>query len=132
MNINIFLNKKYYKDTNVISAIEDYKRRCGRFVSIKLFFNVDEKLISQSMSYNINVTQNGMFMDSRMFSESINKCLLGRIKNLNILFENSMFKFNKEICFCNVDLLSTGFLYVMIIEQIYRAYKIINNEPYHK
>lgn len=132
MKVNLFLDKKYYKDADIKKALEDYRKRCSRFVDIKLFYKIDLKLFLDSTSYNINVTKNGELINSELFSKVISRCSLNRFKNLNILFENKDLKFNRDICFCNIDLLSTGFLYVMVVEQIYRSYKIINNEPYHK
>lgn len=126
------MDKKYFKDNLIIEAMKDYMKRCSRFVEVNLFYKLNEKLLLHSSSFNINVNKYGDYLNSIEFSKIINNCLINRFKNINVLFENNDFKSNYDICFLNADIISTGFLYVMVIEQIYRSYKIINNHPYHK
>ncbi len=133
MNINLFVNKKFLKDKYVKEAFDDYTKRCSKFVTIKILDVLNESLLSESTSYNINVSTSGKYIDSIELSNIINFCSLNRFKNINIIFSCDKEEFLKNsICFFNIDICHTGFLYVMVMEQIYRGYKIINNEPYHK
>lgn len=132
MKINIFVNRKFLNKKYVKEAIEDYKKRCSKFVKLNFLYKLDEDLISKSTSYNINATVSGNYIDSIAFSKIINTCSLNRIKDINIFFELDYKYVDQSICFFNVHIEDTGFLYVLILEQIYRSYKIINNEPYHK
>lgn len=132
MKINIYVDKKYINKKNIKEAVEDYKKRCSKFVKVNLYYDLNEDLFLKSTSYNINVTTKGKYINSISFSNFINECLLNRIKDINIVFELNYKYIKNNICFSNVDIISSGFLYVMVLEQIYRSYKIINNEPYHK
>ncbi len=133
MNINLFLNKKFLKDKYIKEAFNDYIKRCSKFVTIKILDFLNESLLLESTSYNINVSTSGKYIDSIELSNIINSCSLNRFKNINIIFSCDKKEFMKNsICFFNIDISHTGFLYVMVMEQIYRGYKIINNEPYHK
>lgn len=132
MKVNIFLNEKFIKNRYIKESINDYKKRCSKFVIVNLLYKLDLDLFLERTSYNINVTETGRYVSSICFSGIINNCLLNRFKNINIVFDYKNLSFKDDICFCNIDILSSGFLYVMVLEQIYRSYKIINNEPYHK
>ncbi|BAK81882.1 23S rRNA (pseudouridine(1915)-N(3))-methyltransferase RlmH [Candidatus Arthromitus sp. SFB-rat-Yit] len=130
MKINLFLDKRDLKNSNLIQAIMDYYKRITKFVKINVYYSLDNKLIGRD-DYNINVTTvDGEYMNSIEFSDIIKYKSINRVKNINIFFV----KFNKlyhNICFVCFNL-SKDLLVLILLEQIYRAYKIINNEPYHK
>ena len=133
MKINIFVNSKYLNKKYIQEAIEDYKKRCSKFNKITFYNKFNEELLLKSTSYNINVTTEGKYINSIAFSNVINDCLLNRFKDFNVFFELENKHDNvNNMCFYNVNIISSGFLYVMVLEQIYRSYKILNNEPYHK
>lgn len=132
MRINIFLNKKFLKDKYIKEAFDDYFKRCSKVVNIRALTSLDENLLLDSTSYNINVSTIGKYINSIELSNIINSCSLNRFKNINIIFSYNGNCTRNNICFSNINILHTGFLYVMVMEQIYRSYKIINNEPYHK
>lgn len=129
MRINLFLNKKDLRKSDLFLAIMDYCKRIDRFVKINIYYCLNSKLFDHADSYNINVSVDGEYMDSIRFSNIIRSKSMGRIKNINIVFGVSNLYHN--ICFVcfkiNMDLLC-----LIVLEQIYRSYKIINNEPYHK
>lgn len=129
MRINLFLNKKDLRNFDLFPAIMDYFRRIDKFVKINIYYCLNSKLFDQSDSYNINISIDGEYMDSIEFSNIIRFKSMDRIKNINIVFGTSNLYHN--ICFVcfNVDI---DLLFLIVLEQIYRSYKIINNEPYHK
>ena len=129
MRINLFLNKKDLRNSDLFPAIMDYFRRIDKFVKINICYCLNSKLFDQSDSYNINVSIDGEYMDSIEFSNIIRFKSMDRIKNINIVFGTS--NLYHTICFVcfNVDI---DLLFLIVLEQIYRSYKIINNEPYHK
>ena len=129
MRINLFLNKKDLRNSDLFPAIMDYFRRIDKFVKINIYYCLNSKLFDQSDSYNINVSIDGEYMDSIEFSNIIRFKSMDRIKNINSVFGTSNLYHN--ICFVcfNVDI---DLLFLIVLEQIYRSYKIINNEPYHK
>ncbi len=127
MKVNLFFNLSV-KDKDILKGINDYHKRIGKFTKVTLFNTIDEKLLLNN-SYNINVTTKGRYMSSLEFSNIISDNILNRVKNFNIVF-NKNTKYD-NICFVNFDI-NEEYLYMMVLEQIYRSYKIINNEPYHK
>ncbi len=130
MKINFFLSNRI-KNRDILKLFDDYKKRCSRFVSINLYYELCEKIISYENNYNIYVSSSGKYIDSITFSKLVNECELNRVKNLNILFDDYNLENIEKICFIN-EKIDESFLYVMVIEQIYRSYKINNNEIYHK
>lgn len=129
MKINLFIGSNRIRDKDILSGLNDYCRRINRFNKINIINKIDNKILNSENSYNINISQTGRCVNSFDFSDIIVFHSINRTKNINILFD-----YNSEydnICFVNFNI-NREFLYVMVLEQIYRSYKIINNEPYHK
>ncbi len=132
MKINIFLNKKFVRNRYILDCLYDYSNRCRRYININIVYEASGLSVLNDGDYNINICKSGKYMDSVEFSNILDRCAISRIKNVNVFFGLSDICNRNDICFCNVDLEYSGFLYCMVLEQIYRAYKIINGEPYHK
>ena len=80
----------------------------------------------------------GKHLTSEEFSKFISNC--GVMGNSNIVFviggslglsEEVIKRANYKLCFSKMTFPHQLFR-VMLLEQIYRAYRIINNAPYHK
>ena len=87
--------------------------------------------------YNILMDINGEMIDSVSFSNKINNLL---ISHGNITFiiggSNGVSEEIKKICNYRLSFSRITFPHqlfrVVLLEQIYRSFKIINNEEYHK
>ncbi len=130
MKVNLFLDCKI-KDKDILGAFDDYKRRCEKFTIVNVYYEINEKLILGEKNYNIIHSASGKYINSIEFSEILKKCSHDRFKNFNIIFDEKCLDGVNKICFVNEKFFGS-FLCVMVVEQIYRAYKIIKNEPYHK
>lgn len=130
MKVNLFLSERI-KDKDILEAFNDYKRRCEKFTRVNVYYELNEKLILGENNYNVVHSTSGKYLNSIEFSEIIKKCSLNRFKNFNVIFDENDFFHGEKICFVNEKFFGSFFC-VMVIEQIYRAYKIIKNEPYHK
>lgn len=142
------IKEKYLKE-----AIEEYTKRIRKYTNIEIIEVKDEGLVEENKAismegikiqkylnqkdYIITMEIDGKEMTSIEFSEKINQIL---IENSNIVFIiGGSYGLSQEIK--NQAKLHLSFskmtfphqlFRVMLLEQIYRSYKIMNNESYHK
>ncbi len=159
MNISIIavgkLKEKYLK-----MAIDEYSKRLSRYCKLEIIELPDEKtpdnasekeeiqikekegkLILSKIkdnSYVVAMDLKGKHLTSEEFSKFISNC--GVMGNSNIVFviggslglsEEVIKRANYKLCFSKMTFPHQLFR-VMLLEQIYRGFRIMNNEPYHK
>lgn len=142
------IKEKYLKD-----AIEEYQKRIKKYTNIELIEVKDEGLVEESKAiileaekikkhlnskdYIITMEIEGKQITSEEFAEKLNQI---QIENSNIVFIiggsyglsdelKQMAKFH--LSFSKLTFPHQLFR-VLLLEQIYRCYKILNNESYHK
>lgn len=159
MNIKIItvgkIKEKFYKD-----AIDEYKKRLSSYCKINIVEVPDEKT-KENASFNENnivlkkegerilskinnneyviaLAIDGKKLDSVEFARTIND--LGLHSNSNICFiiggslglhDDVLKTSNTKISFSDMTF-PHQLMRVILLEQIYRGFRIINNEPYHK
>ncbi|WP_418223024.1 23S rRNA (pseudouridine(1915)-N(3))-methyltransferase RlmH [Clostridium isatidis] len=159
MNITIIsvgkLKEKYLKE-----AIDEYSKRLSRYCKLEIIELADEKtpdnasekeelqikdkegdLILSKIKDNMFVIAldlKGKEMTSEEFANYIEN--LGVMGNSNIAFviggslglsKKVISRSNYKLCFSKMTFPHQLFR-VMLLEQIYRAFRIMKNEPYHK
>ena len=159
MNISIIavgkLKEKYLKQ-----AIDEYSKRFSRYCKLEVIELPDEKtpdnasekeeqqikekegrLILSKIkdnSYVVAMDLKGKQITSEEFASFISNC--GVTGNSNIVFiiggslglsEGVIKRANYKLCFSKMTFPHQLFR-VMLLEQVYRGFRIINNEPYHK
>ena len=159
MNITLItvgkIKEKYLRD-----AIDEYSKRLTRYCKIEIIELPDEKtpdnakekeeqqikekegeLILSKVkdnSYVIAMDLKGKHITSEEFSSVIDN--LGVTGNPNITFiiggslglsQKVIQRANYKLCFSKMTFPHQLFR-VMLLEQIYRAFRIMKNEPYHK
>ena len=142
------IKEKYLKD-----AIDEYMKRLKKYTNIELVEVKDEGLVEEQKAmqleaekiskylspkdYIITLEIEGKSFTSEEFSEKLNQI---QIENSNIVFiiggsyglSNEIKEKSKlHLSFSKMTFPHQLFR-VFILEQIYRAYKILNNESYHK
>ena len=140
------IKEKYLKE-----AIEDYQKRLSKYTKLEIIEVEDEKIEEKALSieaknilknikdkdYVITLEIEGNKLDSEELSEKIEKTL---ITNSNITFvigssyglDNSIKqRSNYHLSFSNLTF-PHGLFRLILLEQLYRSFKIINNETYHK
>ena len=159
MNISIIavgkLKEKYLKQ-----AIDEYSKRLSRYCKLEVIELPDEKtpdnasekeeqqikekegrLILSKIkdnSYVVAMDLKGKQITSEEFASFISNC--GVTGNSNIVFiiggslglsEGVIKRANDKLCFSKMTFPHQLFR-VMLLEQVYRGFRITNNEPYHK
>lgn len=142
------IKEKYLKE-----AIEEYKKRISKYTNIEIIEVKDEGLVEEEKAKNkeaekinkhisdrdylITLEIEGQQMTSPDFAKKIDNIL---IENSNIVFiiggsyglsDKIKNKAKIHLSFSKMTFPHQLFR-VLLLEQIYRAYKINNNESYHK
>ncbi len=134
MNINIYLKSKI-KDKNLKKAVDEYVKRLSRYCKIKIKIlkkkdSIEELAVSSPFSINIRNTEKSL--KSEEFAQLISGLGIKGISTIDFFFtEEKAEFFDENICLTYLDF-SEDFDLMILTEQIYRAFRIINGEPYHK
>ena len=137
MNIKIILEGKLKESFYKQGVLEYQKRLLGRVEVIETD-NLNTYL-SNKQSFIITMEIEGKSLDSVQFANKLKEIetegyyneiifLIGGAEGLSQEIRNkSNFKFSmSKLTFLHQEAV------LILMEQIYRAYKILNNEPYHK
>lgn len=114
-------------------AMDEYLKRLHTYANVSVHYIKNEKQarkILKKEEKNYLVTAGEKSMTSLKFSKMIEDASVQGDSSLNFYigkFEEDMEKFYVSSFSLNLSL--TG---VVLLEQIYRAYRILNNQPYHK
>lgn len=135
------IKEKYLKE-----AIEDYKKRINKYHKINIIelpdSNVDEegKEIKKYLSkkdYTIALAIEGKEITSTELAEKIDKTFIN-FSTINFIIGGSLGisediknLSNYKLSFSKMTY-PHGLFRVILLEQIYRSFKILNNETYHK
>lgn len=159
MNINIIavgkIKEKYIKE-----GIKEFSKRLSRYASLKIIEINDEKApenlsdkdmqivkgkegdkiiqkLSQS-SYLIALTIDGKQLSSEELSEKIEDIMLEGGSDITFIIGGSLGLSDEVIKRCKYKLSFSKMTFphqlmrVILLEQIYRSFRIIRGEPYHK
>ena len=158
IHINIIcvgkIKEKYLKD-----ATHEYSKRLSKYCKLSIFEVTDEAIpdnINDKMannikeiegknilshiknSYTIALELKGKQYTSEEFADKMNKIPLNHNSNISFIIGGSLGlsnevlnSSNELICFSKMTF-PHQLIRVFLLEQIYRAFKIINNETYHK
>lgn len=138
MNIKVVLEGKLKESFYQNGAFEYKKRLLGR-VEIVEVSNIEEYIKNKQNAYIITMEIEGKQLSSIEFAHKLRGIeqegyyneilfLIGGAEGLAQNVRNkSNFKFSmSKLTFLHQEAV------LILMEQIYRAYKILNNEPYHK
>ena len=149
------IKERFYSD-----AVAEYEKRLGRYCKLEIIQVEDEKTPDKAGTsldeavkrkeadrilkyiredaYVVVLEIQGKMYDSVGFAEEIERLATKGVSHIQFVIGGSL-GLHEEIC--NKADLSVSFskmtfphqlMRVILLEQIYRAYRIINGEPYHK
>lgn len=149
------IKEKFYKD-----AIDEYSKRLSKYCKLEIIEVADEKTpegaslkVEESIkdkegeriknkipenSYVIALAIEGRKYDSYNFAKKIDRLGIDGNSNIVLVIGGSL-GISDEVKKSADELISFSdmtfphqLMRVILLEQVYRAYRIINNEPYHK
>lgn len=123
------LTNKAHKD-----ALAEYQKRLSRYCKIKLieYKSIEEyKKNSTSQSYVIQMTTEDETLTSEALAEYINRLGVTGKSDVTIVYTNENIDHDERYSVSKMQLSDQMFAITMY-EQIYRAFRIMRNEPYHK
>ena len=159
MNIRILtvgkIKEKYFRD-----AIEEYRKRLGRYCTVYFIQVEDEKTPDGAApaledqirrtegqrllkhlkedDYVIALAIEGRMQDSVELSENINRLMLQGRSSLTFIIGGSLglspegLKRADQLLSFSRMTFPHQLMQVILLEQIYRSFRIMRNEPYHK
>ena len=142
------IKEKYLKD-----AIEEYKKRLSKYTNLEIIELKDEGLVEEEKAKKIEAEKIEKYLNEKDYiitleiegKEYTSEEFAERIRNIQIENSNITFiiggsygladtikqKANMHLSFSKMTFPHQLFR-VILLEQIYRAFKINNNESYHK
>ncbi len=138
MNIKIILEGKI-KEPYFKSGVEEFKKRLLNKVEVLEVSDIFEFLKNKSGAYIITLEIEGKMLSSVEFARKLREIETSGEAN-EILFliggAEGLSKEVRDLSDFKFSMSKLTFLHqeatFILIEQIYRAHKILNNEPYHK
>lgn len=149
------VKEKFYRD-----AIEEFVKRLSRYCKLEIVEVSDEKTDEQASETEIRIVKekegerllksikedayvitlciDGKQLDSEELSEKIEKLGIQGASHIYFVIGGSLGLADEVIKRSNFKLSFSKMTFphqlmrVILLEQIYRAYRIMNNEPYHK
>lgn len=159
MEINIIAVGKI-KENYLVDAINEYKKRLKKFCDMNIIeiseykINIENNsyveiakqnegekildILENKNGYNIAMAIDGKMFDSEEFSKNLNEIKLYRKKNINFIVGGSYGLSDEVIKKADIKISFSKMTFphqlfrLLLLEQIYRAFKIEYNEPYHK
>ncbi len=123
MNINIVYNE----NKSIKKIIKEYEKRLTRYAKIKSINSKNYKRTDKT--YYIGI-RNGEYISSEELADKIKTYSISGKSNITFIFDKD-FKCDEYINISSLDL-SDDILIAILFEQIYRSFRIINNQAYHK
>lgn len=139
MNINI-INTEKITEKFAKEAVQEYTKRLSRYCKLKYLEVKNENQLLKEIgdrTYLILLNYKGENISSEEFANKINDLGIKGSSNITILICNTdlpqevaeKVSFHMSISQMEMDINVLG---MALYEQIYRAYRIMNGEPYHK
>ncbi len=129
MNITIYIaTKKILPYIN--SGLKEYIKRLSRFGKIKIKRVKKIKSIDSTL-YNIRVSKAGKLISSEKLAKKLSTLALKGESSISFYITDKSVEANETVAISKMDL-NNQMKLLILVEQIYRAFSINDNMPYHK
>ena len=132
MKINIFLDTDKKLAAPYKAAISEYSKRLARYCKIAVYYlELCDIKKSICKSYTIQITTGLAQISSEMMAEKfIQLANIGR-SNIAFIISDTLVPADEYLSLSQLSI-DNKLQTIIILEQIYRSFRIVNNEPYHK
>lgn len=133
MNIKLYVISNKF-DKFCYEGIKEYDKRLSRYGKYKMEqFKNQEQLIKKlsAKTYKIGITTTKDVHSSEQLAEKIDTLGTTGKSDITFILGTSSIEFDETISMIPMDV-DLGLQALVLTEQIYRGYRIIQNEPYHK
>lgn len=133
MNFKIYIigkiREKYYKD-----AIKEYEKRLSSYCKIKLIECKNADIIRKKLTdttYIIQVDKVGDELSSEELAGKIESLGVSGKSDVSFIISQEDIHHDEHLAISKMSM-ESGLHTTILYEQIYRAFRIINNQAYHK
>lgn len=133
MNIKLFVIGNKF-DKFCYEGIKEYEKRLSRYGKFKIEQFKDQEQLNRKLSsktYKIGITISKDVCSSEQLAEQIDMLGTAGKSDITFILGNSNLELDQTISITPMNI-ELGLQALLFTEQIYRAYRIIQNEPYHK
>ena len=126
------------KEKYLIDLVDDYKNRIRKYHKIEILELKDSNLKINQENYIILFDRKGEIVDSTDIACIIDKAFLNSYGTIEMIIGGSEGVSEEVVDIANLIVSFGNITYPhglfrgIVLEQIYRSFKIINNESYHK
>lgn len=135
------------KEKYLMEMVTDYKNRINKYNKLEIIELKDSDIISESKEieklinksdYIISMDIKGKKYDSIEFKNKIESIFNNSINNITFIIggscgiNNNIKEMSNELISFSDMTFPHGMFRAILLEQIYRSFKIMNNESYHK
>lgn len=129
MNITIYITtKKILPYIN--NGLKEYKKRLSRFAKVKIKKVKRIKRVD-SNSYNIKISKSGKLISSENLAKKLRTLAIKGNSDVSFYITDDKLVTDESVAISKMNI-SDQLSLVILSEQIYRAFTIVNNMPYHK
>ena len=130
MKIRI-INAEKIKEKYVKDAIQEYTKRLSAYCKVEYVETKNPAKEIADKSYVIKIDKDGEQLSSEKFAGNIAQLGVSGNSNITIFIGADNIEADYVLSISRMDI-DINILLIIIYEQIYRAYRIIHNAPYHK
>ncbi|MCQ1531386.1 23S rRNA (pseudouridine(1915)-N(3))-methyltransferase RlmH [Lutispora saccharofermentans] len=130
MKLKIISTEKI-KDKYVKDAIQEYTKRLSAYCKVEYVEAKNPTKEITDKSYVIKIDKDGEQLSSEQLAGKVAQIGVSGNSNITIFIGVDNIEADYVLSISRMDI-DINILLIVIYEQIYRAYRIINNAPYHK